>query len=172
MLQTVEEQAEVLEEAVDKPVERVLPDVAGPKRRSIRLGDKVRLRTINMQGVVTALAEEEAEVQVGMLRVRTRLAELELASGPSPTTAIPPATARGSRPPGAGKADVLPASPGIELDLRGQRAEDALEVLDRYLDAAYLAGLPFVTDHPRKRHRAVARSGTPGVAPTPARTLL
>ncbi|OGT28690.1 MAG: hypothetical protein A2Z17_03005 [Gammaproteobacteria bacterium RBG_16_66_13] len=32
----------------------------------------------------------------------------------------------------------------MELDLRGQRAEDALEALDRYLDAAYLAGLPFV----------------------------
>jgi DNA mismatch repair protein MutS2 len=38
----------------------------------------------------------------------------------------------------------LPASPGIELDLRGQRAEDALDELERYLDAAYLAGLPFV----------------------------
>jgi DNA mismatch repair protein MutS2 len=35
-------------------------------------------------------------------------------------------------------------SPGIELDLRGQRADDALDQLERYLDAAYLAGLPFV----------------------------
>jgi DNA mismatch repair protein MutS2 len=35
-------------------------------------------------------------------------------------------------------------SPGMELDLRGQRAEDALEALDRYLESAYLAGLPFV----------------------------
>ena len=32
----------------------------------------------------------------------------------------------------------------MELDLRGQRADDALEVLDRYLESAYLAGLPFV----------------------------
>jgi DNA mismatch repair protein MutS2 len=36
------------------------------------------------------------------------------------------------------------ASPGMETDLRGQRAEDALQALERYLDAAYLAGLPFV----------------------------
>jgi DNA mismatch repair protein MutS2 len=35
-------------------------------------------------------------------------------------------------------------SPGMELDLRGQRAEDALEALDRYIESAYLAGLPFV----------------------------
>jgi DNA mismatch repair protein MutS2 len=32
----------------------------------------------------------------------------------------------------------------MELDLRGQRADDALDALERYLDAAYLAGLPFV----------------------------
>lgn len=32
----------------------------------------------------------------------------------------------------------------MELDLRGQRAEDATDALDRYLESAYLAGLPFV----------------------------
>ena len=35
-------------------------------------------------------------------------------------------------------------SPGIELDLRGQRAEDALEALERYLESAYLSGMPYV----------------------------
>ncbi|HIE56663.1 MAG TPA: hypothetical protein EYP88_00325 [Anaerolineales bacterium] len=35
-------------------------------------------------------------------------------------------------------------SPGIELDLRGQRADDALDTLDTYLERAYLAGLPWV----------------------------
>jgi DNA mismatch repair protein MutS2 len=39
---------------------------------------------------------------------------------------------------------VLASSPGMELDLRGQRAEDALDMLDRYLEKAYMAGLPFV----------------------------
>lgn len=38
----------------------------------------------------------------------------------------------------------LPKSPGMELDLRGQRADDALTELERFLDAAYLAGMPFV----------------------------
>ena len=36
------------------------------------------------------------------------------------------------------------ATPSMELDLRGQRAEDALSMLDNYLDKAYLAGMPFV----------------------------
>jgi DNA mismatch repair protein MutS2 len=38
----------------------------------------------------------------------------------------------------------LSSSPGFELDLRGQRADDALESLDKYLEKAYLSALPFV----------------------------
>ena len=37
-----------------------------------------------------------------------------------------------------------PPSPGMELDLRGLTVDDMLLELDRYLDQAYLAGLPFV----------------------------
>ena len=32
----------------------------------------------------------------------------------------------------------------MELDLRGQRADDALDALDNYMERAYLAGLPWV----------------------------
>ena len=32
----------------------------------------------------------------------------------------------------------------MELDLRGQRAEEALEQFETYLDEAFRAGLPFV----------------------------
>jgi DNA mismatch repair protein MutS2 len=35
-------------------------------------------------------------------------------------------------------------SPGMELDIRGVRVEDGIEQLNRYLDSAYLARLPFV----------------------------
>ena len=38
----------------------------------------------------------------------------------------------------------LAASPGMQLDLRGQNSEDALDMLESYLDKAYLAGMPFV----------------------------
>jgi DNA mismatch repair protein MutS2 len=41
---------------------------------------------------------------------------------------------------------VLPEvdSPGIEIHLRGMRADEALDQLGKYLDRAYLAGLPYV----------------------------
>jgi DNA mismatch repair protein MutS2 len=145
-LRAVEEKVDSLEEKVEKPVVRQLPGMGSlPLRREVRLGDKVRLRTLNTVGVVTSLGQEEAEVQVGVLRVRTRLAELEIMGGDGGSRSAPPPAepVRRDRPSGPSQAS-LPASPGIELDLRGQRAEDALDALERYLDAAYLAGLPFV----------------------------
>jgi DNA mismatch repair protein MutS2 len=129
-------------------------------RRAIRLGDKVRLHSLNTQGVVTSLSEEDAEVSVGVLRIRARLAELQLMGEETPLSSSPTGlpTARelmaGSHPRPAADAPTAPArqsgsplyaeSPGIELDLRGQRSEEALDALDRYLDSAYLAGLPWV----------------------------
>jgi DNA mismatch repair protein MutS2 len=139
-LAPIEEQVQALEEVVEKRVERSLPTIKDrPLRRAIRLGDKVRLRSLNTQGVITALSEDDAEVQVGMLRVRTRLSELALSSD----TAEPPTKQARSEAPPASSAS-LPASPGLELDLRGQRADEAQAALERYLDAAYLAGLPWV----------------------------
>jgi DNA mismatch repair protein MutS2 len=44
----------------------------------------------------------------------------------------------------SGGAQPKPPSPGMELDLRGLTVNDMLIELDRYLDTAYLAGLPFV----------------------------
>jgi DNA mismatch repair protein MutS2 len=35
-------------------------------------------------------------------------------------------------------------APPLELDLRGRTTEGALEELERRLDAAYLAGMPYV----------------------------
>ena len=42
------------------------------------------------------------------------------------------------------RATKLHQSPGIEIDLRGQRSEDALDNLNGYLEKAYLAKLPWV----------------------------
>ena len=67
---------------------------------------------------------------------RARLAELEVKGMPVEEETKPQNQGRISAP----KAE----SPGVELDLRGKRAEDALDVLENYLERAYLAGLPWV----------------------------
>jgi DNA mismatch repair protein MutS2 len=141
VLEILEEAVEKLEEKAEKPVRRRVPKLgAEPLQRPVRLGDHVRLRTLNTQGVVTAMGEEEAEVRVGMLRVRARLSDLQPLSEASPSQGPVPAPVADR----LASPVELPASPGFELDLRGQRADEALESLERYLDSAYLSGLPFV----------------------------
>jgi DNA mismatch repair protein MutS2 len=151
-LRSVVDEFQELVRAEEKPLEKLEPAI-GPelqkleadRRRSMRLGDTVRLRTLGTRGVLSALNEDEAEVQVGVLRVRTRLSDLEIAtdidtfaeSAPTPKTRIAIDEAQPN-------SINLQPSPGIELDLRGKRADEALDQLERYLDAAYIAGLPFV----------------------------
>jgi DNA mismatch repair protein MutS2 len=162
-LQAVEEKVSELEESVEKPIERRPTELAGAAYQTLRLGSKVQVVSLNTQGVVTSLGDEEAEVQVGMLRIRARLSDLVM-----PGQALPPepkakkaadksaadksaadksAAARAvARAVAASAANLpLPAeTPRLEIDLRGQRVDDALDALANYLDSAFLAGMPFV----------------------------
>ncbi len=144
-LETVEKRVSDLEKVYEEPIERLpLDDEEIFYDRPIRLGDKVRLRSLNTRGVVTSLGEEEIEVQVGSLRVRTRLSEVELVSGGGDGDGEQDQRVTSQERKAASESSVNAPSPGIELDLRGRRADEALDQLERYLDAAYLAGLPFV----------------------------
>lgn len=125
--------------AIDVQVESVAPidlpslpqdDGAG----TVEVGDAVWVADLNTMGQVLALEGDTAEVQVGAFRVRTRLSSLELRHKAAHQPA--PSEERISMPP-------APA-PSIELSLRGQRVEDALANLEKYLDEAYRAQMPFV----------------------------
>jgi DNA mismatch repair protein MutS2 len=138
-IKQVEEQLGQIEEKVEAPVERrQRPSLAG--QQPIRLGERVIVGTLRAEGVVTALGESDAEVQIGSVRLRAKLSDLSHKSGfvePSPAAApLEKKSSTTSRPSGR--------SPGMELDLRGQLAEDALDKLDRYLEQAFLTGLPWV----------------------------
>jgi len=137
----VEEVVVELEEKVSEPVVRKEPKKPVRKPKGpLRLGEKVHLRSIDQDGTVTAIGEEEVEVQIGMLRIRARLSDV-LRKG-EPETPAEPAAAKSKN----GKITLPQAheSPGVELDIRGYRVDEGLDVLDRYLEKAYLAGLPFV----------------------------
>jgi DNA mismatch repair protein MutS2 len=136
-IQQVEEKVRELEEEIETPVERqgVAQDIPQVAQRDIRLGDKVKLRTLGKDGIVTSLSEEEAEIQIGNLRVRVELFDLDLVSGKvdeKTTEDVPEA--------GSFRVE----SPGLELSLRGMAVDEALDALENYIDRAYVAGLPFV----------------------------
>ncbi|MEO9255245.1 MAG: endonuclease MutS2 [Tepidiformaceae bacterium] len=104
------------------------PDEIGP-------GVRVHVRDIPQVGEALSSVGEDGrvEVQFGSLRMKVfvdRIDRLEMPSGKS--TSGPPV--------------LVPIGPpvGMELDLRGQRAEAALENFESYLDNAFRAGLPFV----------------------------
>jgi DNA mismatch repair protein MutS2 len=85
-----------------------------------------------------------------MMRVRARRSDLDT-NLPETAVAAPAKSTSGRRkePAAASEqkarpSDPLPVSPGVELDMRGQRVEEALDQLDRHLDAAFLANLPWV----------------------------
>ncbi len=153
-LKGVEEKVEELEEQAQQPVERrkVVRSRGARPRGPLRLGEKVRLRSLQAEGVVTGLSESEVEVQVGVLRVRARLSDverrvqeeeaepLEVQTAARPALAPAPAASGTSGTSGVS----FHASPGMELDLRGQRADDALQAVERHVESAFLAGLPFV----------------------------
>jgi len=147
-LKSIQEQVAEISAVAQKPVERVY--VQESTMRPLRLGDKVRVRSIKMEGIITAMSDSDFEVQVGNLRVRARQNDLQRAGEPEPalseTVQKTPAArvAASSRSVKPAASSTFHPSPGMELDLRGQRVEDALDALERYLGSAYMAGLPFV----------------------------
>ncbi|MFL7792436.1 MAG: endonuclease MutS2 [Anaerolineae bacterium] len=121
-----EELAE-LEELPPLPV----PEVSS---RPVHPGDAVWVRPLNAKGSVIEINGEEAEVQVGPARVRVKRSDLELAV----VVPVSEPASRGYRVISSAR------SPGDQIEVRGCTVDDALEQIDRYLDAASLAGLPWV----------------------------
>jgi len=131
----VEQAARALEAGLQEPEAATRSLVTTPGHRPIRPGDTVWVRPLNAKGVTLEVSGEEAEVQVGMARTRVHLDALELRAA-----AAPPQW-EGT---GSGIRTSSVSSPGVRLDLRGCVVEEALQRLDRHLDAASRAGLPWV----------------------------
>lgn len=140
-LEEIEQRVETLEKKVE---DQSPPPALSPAEQDFQLkpGAKVKLRTLKMEGVVTAVNADDVEVRVGNLRVRVKPGDLTRSSTPqeeeSTPAAPPPAPASRKTP-----SSPFRATPGLELDLRGLRADEALDRLDAYLPEAYASGMPF-----------------------------
>ncbi len=124
-----------------KPAERAAA-VVERSPRPLRPGDVVRVRSVGLTGEVLSIDEEEqtADVQVGGFRMQVDLDELtreKRGNGQEGQPARPTYESRGTSLP-------APRDVSLELDMRGWRAADVRDRLDRYLNDAYLAGLPWV----------------------------
>jgi DNA mismatch repair protein MutS2 len=141
-IKLVQDSLEQVEEKIDYPSERKQVNQPIPQS-PLRIGEKVQVISLGMVGIVTGLSENDAEVQIGRLRLRARFFDLSKPGEVTETEIVQePVKPRPSE--NKKNSPVKPSGPGMELDIRGQRAEDALDLLDRYLDSAYSNGLPFV----------------------------
>ena len=97
-------------------------------------GDAVRVRDIPQQGeAVTGVGPDgRVEVRFGSMRMKVSVDRIER-------------TEAASAPSSPGKVEVPPAPPPpMELDLRGQRADEAVLTFEGHLDEAFRAGLPAI----------------------------
>jgi DNA mismatch repair protein MutS2 len=119
----------------------------------IAIGSPVHVEGVSEPGTLLAIDDRGlADVAAGALRLRVPAASLR------PAQAVEE-TARSTRPVVVGSAPAV----SLQLDLRGARAEEALAVLDRYLNDAAVAGVD--------RLRIVHGKGT-GALRTAVRELL
>ncbi len=131
-------------EKIEAPVARqVVVNVERPTG-TLRLGERVTVSTLNADGVVTALGESDAEVQIGSLRVRARLVDLMRKGHEVESPEEKKKEERKQSAEGSARASVSTKSPGLELNLRGKLVDEGLDELEKYLERAYSAGLLFV----------------------------
>ncbi|MBP1947723.1 endonuclease MutS2 [Virgibacillus litoralis] len=104
-------------------------------KQGLQAGDEIKLLSVNQQGtVLEKVTENEYLVQVGIMKVKVKRDELQLVNKKNSVVERPMATVKGSS-----------YHVKTELDLRGQRFEDALVNLEKYIDDAILAGYPKVS---------------------------
>jgi len=143
-LRAIQETADRLVQQTRQPMEADAIDVPAAEGGDWqpRLGDEVYLDTLKSEGQIVELDKDEAMVQVGTLKVRVAINDLRR---PNRDTRKVAEKQESRRRRSREWRDDRPKveSPGLELDLRGQRVDQALRNLDEYLDTAYLSGLPY-----------------------------
>ena len=112
--------------------------------KTLKLGDGVRVLSMNLNGTVSSLPDAQGNVfvQMGILRSKVNISDLELlqensVSGPGLET----------RRKGSGSSNIkMSKSFGIspEINVLGMTVDEAVAQLDKYLDDAYIAHLPQV----------------------------
>ena len=116
------------------------PNHKVPKK--LRIGDSVKVISMNLKGTVHSLpnAKGDLYVQMGILRSLVNINDLILLDDDAPMMAGVKANKTG-----AGKIRMSKsASISPEINLIGKTTDEAIALLDKYLDDAYLSHLSSV----------------------------
>ncbi|MCU6762259.1 MutS2 protein [uncultured Roseburia sp.] len=140
-IQAMEKEREKVRQKMDKARKKS----AGKKEnvvntnipKKLRLGDSVKVLSMNLKGTVHTLPDAKGNlfVQMGILRSQVNIKDLILLEEENPLKSAHPKT-------GTGKLKMSKsASISPEINLIGKTVDEAISILDKYLDDAYLAHL-------------------------------
>lgn len=120
-------------------MENLVKEVAPHKAvKKLTLGEEVKIPSLNQEGTVISIDEEkrEAQLQIGVMKMKLPFDSLEKKEKVKET----------SKNTGAGRIMKKKSSNiKTEVDLRGLNLEEAMMEVDKYLDDAYLSGIPQAT---------------------------
>ncbi|MCM3795625.1 endonuclease MutS2 [Priestia megaterium] len=125
-----------LEDAVPT-LEKSKKKPAAPKKQehTLQAGDEVKVLSWGQKGtLVERVSNNEWQVQMGIMKMKVKEKDLEYISSPKPVETKPLATVKGKD-----------YHVNLELDLRGERYENALIRVEKYIDDALLANYPRVS---------------------------
>lgn len=124
-----------LEEASPKIKKATHPTRQSSQKHMYQVGDEVKVLSFDQKGfLIEKLDDKEWQVQIGILKMKVNEADMEFVSTPKQVETKPLATVKGRD-----------YHVSLELDLRGERYEDALLKVEKYIDDALLAGYPQVS---------------------------
>ena len=155
----LEEQRSRLRDQLKKADDKLAVKAKGPSQpispKKLKIGDGVKVLSMNLKGTVSTLpnAKGDLYVQMGILRSLVNIRDLELLNEKDINATLgdgssisyggkAPAKGKGS---GSSQIKVSKSSTiSTEVNLIGMTVDEALPVMEKYLDDAYLAHLPSV----------------------------
>ncbi|MBC1756817.1 endonuclease MutS2 [Listeria seeligeri] len=123
-----------LGKAKPKTINKTIPQAPKQKPHVFKNGDNVRVLSLGQKGtLLNKINDIEWNVQIGIIKMKIKTTDLEYIQPEKPKKQRIITSVHSSDSPAKS-----------ELDLRGERYEDALQKVDKYLDEALLAGYPQV----------------------------
>ncbi|HEO8419955.1 endonuclease MutS2 [Niallia sp. FSL W8-0635] len=141
----LEKRAEIKEhELIDarKRLDDATPQIERKKQQAptnsshvFQPGDEVKVLSFNQKGqLLQKVSDKEWQVQIGIMKMKVKEKDLEFIKAQKVVETKPLATIKGKD-----------YHVSLELDLRGERFENALARVEKYIDDSLLAGYPRVS---------------------------
>lgn len=150
-VRSMEKNRTKLREKIDKTNSKISIDAASKARKKnkpsdFRLGEDVRIISLNMEGTVNSLPDSKGNLYVmcGIMRMQAKMDDIEFIDKPNIIAGDMKFSTKSSSSKSHGKSLSKASSISMEINLLGKTVDEALSELDKYLDDAYLSHLSTV----------------------------